>query len=92
MASEFDGWESWEKEQREKAEQEAEIKNIVRKMMFESLTNGFRQMVRELVAEEVYKMMPIIKAQLRFVEEVHSGTATKEESSHTANEWRDYDG
>lgn len=74
MASEFDGWELREKEQRERAEHEAEIKNIVRDMMVESLTSGFRQMVRELVAEELYRMMPIIKAQLRFVEEDHSET------------------
>lgn len=74
MASEFDGWELWEKEQREKAERDAEIKNIVKNMMVDSLTSGFRKMVRELVAEEVYKMMPIIKAQLRFAEEDHSET------------------
>lgn len=78
MASEFDGWELWEKEQREKAERDAEIKTIVKNMMVDSLTSGFRKMVHELVAEEVYKMMPIIKAQLRFVEEDHSET------------WRDY--
>ena len=72
MASEFDGWELWEKEQREKAEQEAETKNIVRQMLVESITSGFRQMIRELVAEELYRMMPIIKAQLRYVEEDHS--------------------
>lgn len=78
MASEFDGWELYEKEQREKAEQEAEIKNIVRQMMVESLTSGFRKMIRELVAEEIYKMMPIIKAQLRYVEEDHSRSQPKE--------------
>jgi len=90
MASEFDGWELWEEEQREKAERDAEIKNIVKNMMVDSLTSGFRRMVHELVAEEVYKMMPIIKAQLRFVEEDHPETAMKEELSHIANEGRNY--